>query len=118
MTDHNADVNSRIDRIEVTLDHAVDAIEKMAEAFGNKKTDWSALAAWATILMGIGTAVYWPVNNAVTENGKNITELAKQIGDMREKHWTADEQAKFDQRIRDDIDRLEDRVWDQHKQGQ
>lgn len=48
-TQNNMDLNSRIDRIEVTLGHAVDAIEKMADVV-NKPQE----TKWGPILTAVG----------------------------------------------------------------
>lgn len=53
MTDQ--DVNSRIDRIEVTLSHAVDAIEKLASVVNRPvETKWGPIIASLALLLAAG----------------------------------------------------------------
>lgn len=67
MTDDVQDLNSRIDRIEVTLSHAVEAIEKMAQVV-NKPTEtkWGPILAALTLLFlaasGYTTLITIPMN--------------------------------------------------------
>ena len=65
---HVADVHSRIDRIEVTLTHAVEAIEKIAEIVNKPQaTRWgpilTAISLLFLILGGYTTLITAPLND-------------------------------------------------------
>lgn len=54
--DAMADLNSRIDRIEVTLTHAVDAIEKMASVVNKpQETKWGPILTAVSLLFVAGS---------------------------------------------------------------
>lgn len=62
------DVHSRIDRIEVTLDHVVDAIEKITRVVSKpKETRWgpilTAISLLFLILAGYTTLITAPLND-------------------------------------------------------
>ena len=55
MTDSMTELNSRIDRIEVTLNHAVDAIEKMARVVNKpQETKWGPILTALSLLFLAG----------------------------------------------------------------
>lgn len=72
-------LNSRIDKIEVTLSHAVDAIEKMANIINKgQETKWGPIIAAVSMLFvaagGYTTLVTMPMN----ERANNLeNEVAK-----------------------------------------
>lgn len=67
MTDNVAELHSRIDRIEVTLSHAVDAIEKMARVVNKpQETKWGPILTAVSLLIvifgGYTTLITMPMN--------------------------------------------------------
>lgn len=108
-------INSRIDKIEVTLTHAVDAIEKMAGMIANAtRTDWGVLASWVGVFLAIGAAAYIPINDDTAELKAEVKTLRQELIDIRANRWTAANQTEFESQVRDEIHRLEDRIWREH----
>ena len=81
MTQDIQDLNSRIDRIEVTLSHAVDAIEKMANVVNKgRETKWGPIIAAVSLLFvaagGYTTLITMPMNERANnlENEVNLMQ--------------------------------------------
>lgn len=115
-------LNSRIDKIEVTLSHAVDAIEKIANVVNApKETNWGVIASWVSVLLGIGLAVYVPISNRMGNNTDDIKFLEAQMLDVRSTRWSQADHDRYEERVRDEIHRLEDHInqlmRDIHNQG-
>lgn len=81
MSDQQAqDVNSRIDRIEVTLSHVVDAIEKMSEIVNRpQETKWgpimTALALLFAAAGGYTTLITMPMEREADQLRQEISAL-------------------------------------------
>ncbi len=87
MTQDVTDLNSRIDRIEVTLSHAVDAIEKMANIINKgQETKWGPIIAAVSLLFvaagGYTTLITMPMNERANnlENEVNLMQERELIG--------------------------------------
>jgi hypothetical protein len=86
--DNRGEVHSRIDRIEVTLTHAVEAIEKMAKVV-NKPQDvkWGPILTAVTLLIlvmgGYITLVTQPMQQQVTGLEAQIYVLHENEMDMQ-----------------------------------
>jgi len=85
-------INSRIDRIEVTLSHAVDAIEKLASVVNRpQEVKWGPILTAVALLLAAGggytTLITLPMERAsdrmqeeVHEMGKRELEYVRAIG--------------------------------------
>lgn len=83
MTDNLAELNSRIDRIEVTLDNAVDAIEKMARVVNKPQdTKWGPILTAVSLLFvaggGYTTLITIPME-------REANRLQQELQDMQER---------------------------------
>jgi hypothetical protein len=60
-------------------------IQKLAvgvtQAAAPKKTDWSTLIALAMLIMALGSAVFWPLNETAADNKSNIQKLELRLED-------------------------------------
>ncbi len=79
-TDQLAEVHSRIDRMEVTLSHAVDAIEKIAHVVSkSNETRWGPILTAVGLLFLIGggytTLVTVPVNDRAEKLEEQVLVL-------------------------------------------
>ena len=86
-----ATVNSRIDRIEVTLNHAVDAIEKIVDVVNKpEETKWGPiLTAVGLLFMAAGgytTLVTTPMKSRIEHLGLARSELALDTGHLGARH--------------------------------
>jgi len=80
--EQDRDVHSRIDRIEVTLTHVTDALEKLAYVVNKpEKTQWGPILTAIGLLFVVGggytTLVSAPLQLAVIEQQREITDLTK-----------------------------------------
>jgi hypothetical protein len=83
VTDLTQDLNSRIDKIEVTLSHAVDAIEKMASIVNApQETKWGPILTAVSLLFvaggGYTTLITMPMQ-------READQLRTQIYNLRER---------------------------------
>ena len=83
------DINSRIDRIEVTLSHAVDAIEKMADVVNKpSETKWGPILTAVSLLFvaggGYTTLITMPMQREADRLQEEIYELReRELDDAR-----------------------------------
>lgn len=107
-------LNSRIDKIEVTLSHAVDAIEKIASVVNDsKKTDWGVISSWVSILLAIGVAVYVPIADKMANNKDDIKSLETEVLDMQSNGWSHSDHQEYKEEVNNRINRLEDGFRDE-----
>ena len=76
------DISSRIDRIEVTLSHAVDAIDKIASIVNRpQETKWGPIIAALTLLLmagaGYTTLITAPLERASDRMQQEVHEMAE-----------------------------------------
>lgn len=76
------DINSRIDRIEVTLSHAVDAIEKLATVVNRPiETKWGPIIAALALLLAAGggytTLITIPMEREASRLQEELHEMGK-----------------------------------------
>lgn len=92
-----AAINSRIDRLEVTLSHAVDAIEKMATVVNKPvKTNWGAIAAWVSVVIAMGGALYMPMYWKISEQDLEIKTLRDQMIATKDERIARAEEQRWD----------------------
>ena len=83
------DINSRIDKIEVTLSHAVDAIEKMANIVNKpQETKWGPILTAVSLLFvaggGYTTLITMPMQREADQLRTEIYELReRELEDAR-----------------------------------
>lgn len=82
-TEHMADINSRIDRIEVTLTHVTDAIEKMAAVINRPtETKWGPILTAVSLLFvaggGYTTLITIPMQ-------READQIQEELDDMSER---------------------------------
>ena len=80
MSEQNSDIHSRIDRIEVTLTHVTDAIEKMASVVNRpQRTQWGPILTAVSLLFvaggGYTTLVTMPMNERAEQLEQQILVL-------------------------------------------
>lgn len=92
MSDELTDISSRIDRIEVTLSHAVDAIDKIAAIVNRpQETKWGPILTAIALLLAAGggytTLITLPMEHDTSrlqeelhEMGKREVEYARALG--------------------------------------
>lgn len=84
------EVNSRIDRIEVTLSHAVDAIEKMADVVNKpQETKWGPILTAVGLLFmaggGYTTLITQPMREDIARlEQQNQDQLIRELQHARE----------------------------------
>lgn len=98
MTQDLNDLNSRLDRVEVTLTHAVDAIEKMASVVNKpQETKWGPiLTAVGLLFMAAGgytTLITQPMRSDINDlealqirQFERDLELAREVGRIEGLH--------------------------------
>ena len=73
MSDANSDIHSRIDRIEVTLTHVTDAIEKMASVVNRpQRTQWGPILTAVSLLFVAGGGYTTMVTMPLNERAENL----------------------------------------------
>ena len=82
MSEESQELNSRIDRIEVTLSHAVDAIEKMSKILNRPvETKWAPiLTAIGLLLMAAGgytTLITLPMDRTTDRLQQELHEMGE-----------------------------------------
>ncbi len=80
MTDNLTELNSRIDRIEVTLTHVVDTIEKMARVVNKpQETKWGPILTALTLLFlaagGYTTLITQPIQREADVMRTEMNEM-------------------------------------------
>ena len=82
MSDDVQDLSSRIDKIEVTLSHAVDAIDKMAVVIGrSQETKWGPIIAALALLLAAGggytTLITLPMEREAARLQEELHDMSK-----------------------------------------
>ena len=65
----------------------------VTQASGPRKTDWSMLISLAFLIMALGSAVFWPLNQTAENNKNEIKDLQIKVED----HTMADRQMVLQQ---------------------
>lgn len=87
----------------------------ITQAAAPRKTDWPTLIALIMLIMAIGSAVFWPLNQAVGNNREELraSDLRLQMefktADAEINHRLMAVEANMDRRITDDLGEL--RGW-------
>ena len=88
-TDHQLEINSRIDRIEVTLSHAVEAIEQMAGIVNRpQETKWGPILTAVSLLFlaagGYTTLITMPMQREADQIQIELIDMrTRELGYQR-----------------------------------
>lgn len=82
MSDEFKDISSRIDRMEVTLSHAVDAIDQIASVVNRpRETKWGPIIAALSLLLAAGagytTLITLPMEREADRLQEELHEMGK-----------------------------------------
>ena len=82
MSDEFTDISSRIDRIEVTLSHAVDAIDKIASIVNRpQETKWGPILTAVALLLAAGggytTLITIPMERSSDRMQEEMHDMSK-----------------------------------------
>jgi hypothetical protein len=102
----------RVAKLEVGLDRLTDDVKELSsivrqqgantdsqiqrlivavtEASAPKKTDWPTLIALIMLVMAIGSAVFWPLNQTAQENKVNLERLSQKVEEHQKESVQAD----------------------------
>ena len=65
-------------------------IQKLAigltQAAAPKRTDWQMLIALAMLLMALGSAVFWPLNQTAVDNKEAVHKLELRVDEANKEH--------------------------------
>lgn len=117
-------LDSRIGKLEVSVQHLADSVNMMVHQHQimqtsmaeRSRTDWSTIAAWAAVVVSMGVAVYWPINEKITLNRESTARIEEDLNYMRGTRWTKEDHTHYADRLEMRISRIEDRVYynDEH----
>lgn len=109
---NNNALEGRLSKLEVVVSHLSGSVDKLVTILEEKnKTDWGTLAAWAAVIISIGVALYWPINDKMASHSEKIQSIETQLIDIRSSRWSSEHQAQFMEQYRQDINdlRIEDK---------
>lgn len=101
------DLERRVVAIETTLESIDRVQQEIRAALQKKDTPWGALAGWASVLLGIGAAVYAPIwaNQKITR--EDISVVEGRLNSAASNRWTSENQREFEREYRS-AERIQD----------
>jgi len=100
---HGAHLEPRVAKLELGMERLTDDVRDLAQvvrsqgqnmegeiqklviavtqAAGPKKTDWGTIIAGLALIMAIGSAAFWPLNQTVQENKQDLVRYEQKLSD-------------------------------------
>lgn len=80
LTRNVSDLTNTVNNLASNLDTKIEKLTvAVTEAKSPQKTDWSTIIAGVMLVLAIGSAVFWPLNQTTQESKQEILKLENQI---------------------------------------
>lgn len=80
LTKNVSDLTNTVNNLATNLDNRMEKLTvAVTEAKSPQKTDWSTIIAGVMLVLAIGSAVFWPLNQTAQDNKQELLKLENQI---------------------------------------